>query len=78
MANNESIKSLEIRASIALNLAFPCNTNLSCFFLFFLLIVFFFLIPEIIAKIFNPTAELVIPTTGIPAKEAIPYQKHNQ
>ena len=78
MANNESIKALEIRASIALNLDFPCNTNLSCFFLFFLLIIFFFLIPEIIAKIFNPTAELVIPTTGIPSKEEIPYQKHNQ
>ena len=29
----------------------------------------YFLIPEVIAKIFNPTAELVIPT-GIPTNEA--------
>ena len=38
-------------------------------FLFFLIIDLFFLIPAVIAPIFNPIAELVIPV-GIPIKEA--------
>ena len=37
------------------------------FFLFFLIIDLYFLIPAVIAQIFNPTAELVIP---IGTKEA--------
>ena len=45
------------------NLVFANNTLLSCFFLFFLLV------PAIIAQIFNPIAELVIPI-GIPSDEA--------
>ena len=52
-----------------LNLDFASKTILSCFFLFFLIIDLYFLIPAAIAQIFNPIAELVIPI-GIPTKEA--------
>ena len=51
------------------NLDFANNTILSCFFIFFLIIDLYFLIPAVITQIFNPIAELVIPT-GISAKEA--------
>ena len=51
------------------NLDFANKTILSCFFFFFLIIDFYFLIPAVIAQIFNPIAELVIPI-GIPTKEA--------
>ena len=50
------------------NLDFANNTILSCFF-FFLIIDLYFLIHAVIAQIFNPIAELVIPI-GIPTKEA--------
>ena len=50
------------------NLDFAINTIL-CFFFFFLIIDLYFLIPAVIAQIFNPIAELVIPI-GIPNKEA--------
>ena len=48
-----------------LNLDFTSNIILSCFFLFYL----YFLIPAVIAQIFNLIAELVAPI-GIPIKEA--------
>ena len=51
------------------NLVFAINTLLSCFFLFFLIIDLYFLVPAIIAQIFNPIAGLVIPI-GIPNDEA--------
>ena len=51
------------------NLDFANNTILSCFFFFFLIIDLYFLIPAVIAQIFNPIPDLVIPI-GIPAKEA--------
>ena len=41
---------------------------LSCFFFFFLIIGLYFLIPAVIAQIFNLIEELVIPL-GIPIKE---------
>ena len=47
------------------NLDFANNTILSCFFFFLIN----FLNPAFITKLFNPIAELVIPT-GIPTKEA--------
>ena len=47
------------------NLDYLNNTILPCFFFFFLIIDLYFLIPAIIAQIFNPIAELAIPT-GIP------------
>ena len=65
----ESIKALEIKTSMLLNLDFANNTVWSCFFFFFLIIDLYFLIPAVIAQIFNPIAELVIPI-GIPTKEA--------
>ena len=34
---------------------------LSCFFFFFLMIYLYFFIPIVIAQIFNPVTELVIP-----------------
>ena len=52
-----------------INLDFANNRILSCFFFFFLIIDLYFLIPAVIAQIFNPIAELVIPI-GIPTTEA--------
>ena len=43
------------------NLDFANNAILSCFFFFFLIIDLYFLIPAVIAQIFNPIQELVIP-----------------
>ena len=47
-----------------------CVTNpiLLCFFLFFLIIDLYFLIPAVIAQIFNPTEVLAI-LIGISTKE---------
>ena len=53
----------------SLEIYFVSNTILICFFLFFLFIDLYFLIPVVIIKIFNPIAELVIPI-GILTKEA--------
>ena len=55
-----SIKALEIKTSILFNLDFANSTILSCFFFFFLIIDLYFLIPVVIAQIFNPIAEFVI------------------
>ena len=63
------IKALEIKTSVLFNLNFANNTVLSCFFFFFLIIDLYFVIAAVIAQIFNPIAEIVIPT-GIPTKEA--------
>ena len=63
------IKALEIKTSVLFNLNFANNTVLSCLFLFFLVIDLYFVIAAVISQIFNPIAELVIPT-GIPTKEA--------
>ena len=51
------------------NSDFAKNTILSCLLLFFLIIDLQFLTPVSITQIFNPIAELVIPTV-IPSKEA--------
>ena len=71
------IKALEIRTSIVFNLVFPNDTILSCFLFFFFIIDLYFLIPAVIAKIFIPTAELVIPT-GTQTNEANEEMKYNQ
>ena len=63
-----SIKALEVKTSILCNLDFAKKTILSCFFFFFLIIDLYFLIPAVVAQIFNPIAELIIPV-GIPIKE---------
>ena len=63
------IKALEIKTSVLFNLNFANNTVLSCLFFFFLIIDLYFVIAAVIAQIFNPIAEIVIPT-GIPTKEA--------
>ena len=55
------IKALDIRTSIVFNLYFPNNTNLPCFFFFFFIIDLNFLIPAMVAQIFIPTTELIIP-----------------
>ena len=59
----ESIKALETRTSIALNLSFRNNTILLCFFFFFI-IDLYFLTPAVIAQIFIPNAEITLPTGG--------------
>ena len=51
------------------HLDFAKNTILSDFFFFFLIIASYFLIPAVIAKFFNPIAELII-HRGILCKEA--------
>ena len=51
------------------NFDFANDVILSCFFLFFLIIDLYFLIPAVITQIFIPIAELVIPI-GILTKEA--------
>ena len=62
------IKVLEIKTSILFNLDFANNTILSIFFFFFLIINLYFLIPAVIAQIFNRIMELITPI-GIPTKE---------
>ena len=51
------------------NLDFAKNNILLCFFVFFLIIDLYLLIPAVIAKIWNPIVELVI-SIGKPIKEA--------
>ena len=63
----ESIKALKIKTSIMFNLDFANNIILLSFFFF--IIDLHFLISAVIAQIFNPIAELIIPI-GIPTKEA--------
>ena len=46
--------------SMIFNSDFANSTILSCFFFLFLIIDLYFLIPVVIAQIFNPIAELVI------------------
>ena len=65
----ESIKAFKIKTFMLFNLDFANNTILSCFFFFFLILDLKFLIPAVIAQLFNPIAELVIPIR-IPIKEA--------
>ena len=48
---------------------FANNATSSCFFFFFLIIDLYFLVLTIIAQIFNPIAELIIPSE-ISIKEA--------
>ena len=61
------LKPLEIKTSMLINLNFPDNTILSCFF--FLILDLYGLIPAVIAQIFNAIVELVI-LIGISSKEA--------
>ena len=63
------IKALEIKTSVIFNLDFTNNIIFSCFFFFFWIIDLYFLIPAVIAQIFNSIEELVIPI-GIPVQEA--------
>ena len=54
------IKTLEIRTSLVFHISFS-DTNISSFAFFFFIIGLYFLIPEMIVQMFNPTAEIVIP-----------------
>ena len=51
------------------DLDFANNNILSAFFLFFLIIDLYLLIPAVVTQIFNPIVELAIPL-GFLAKEA--------
>ena len=55
------MNALETKTSMLFNLDFADNTILSCLFFFSLIINSYFLIPEVIAQIFNPIAEFMIP-----------------
>ena len=59
---------MEIKTSMIFGLDLASNTILSCVFFIFLVIDLYFLISEVMAQIFNPITELVIPL-GIPSKE---------
>ena len=63
----ESFKALRNETFLLFNLAFA-NKTIFALFSFFLIIDLYFLIPAVIAKIYNPIAELVI-SVGIPTKE---------
>ena len=71
------IKALEIRTSIVYNFVFPSNIILACFFFFLFITDFYFIISAVIAQIFNPIAELVIPT-GIATNEVNAEIETNQ
>ena len=58
----KSIKALETRISLVLTLIFINITISSCFFIFFFVIDLYFLIPAVIAQIYNLTTKLVIRT----------------
>ena len=60
-----------------LHFDFVNNIILLCFFLFFLFIDLYFLIPVVIKQTFNPIAELVIPI-GIPTKQKKPEMETYQ
>ena len=57
--------------------SFANNTTLSYLFLLFLIIDFYYLIPQVISQTFNPTAELAVPK-GIPTNDQKKKLKHNQ
>ena len=59
-----------MKTFMVFHLDFANKTILSCFFSFFFLIInLYFLIPAVIAQIFNPTTEIAIPI-GILTKES--------
>ena len=62
--------------SIVFSLVFATNPILSCFFLFFLKIHLYFLIPAVITQIFNPTAELTIPNRTPPNEAKVEIRTH--
>ena len=57
-----------MKAFMLFILVFANNTILSCFLFFFLIIDLHFLIPAVIAQIFNSTAELLM-SIGISPKK---------
>lgn len=57
--------------------SFANNTTLSYLFLLFLIIDFYYSIPQVISQTFNPTAEVAMPK-GIPANDQKKTLKHNQ
>ena len=66
---SESINALEVKAFMVFNLVLGNSTILSRFFLFFLIIDLYFLIPVVNPQIFNPTAALAI-AIRIPTNKA--------
>ena len=64
----KSIEALEIKIFLLFNLDFANITTSLCFFFFFLIIDLYFLIPGVIAQIYNSITDLEIPI-GIPSKE---------
>ena len=56
-----------MKTSIVFNLVFASSTILLCFLL---IIDLYFLIPATVLQIFIPTAELEMPTIGMPTNEA--------
>ena len=65
----KSIQAIKIKTSIVFNLVLANNTILLCSFVFFLMIDLYIAILVVIAKVFNPTRELItlriIPTNEV-------------
>ena len=53
------LRALGFKTSMVFNLDFVSNTILTLFFLFFLIIDLYFLIPAVIVQEFNPIEELL-------------------
>ena len=70
-----AMKALEIKTCMLFNLVFAKNTILSCFFLFFLIIDLYFLIPAVTVQFSNSTAKFVI-STGTSNRKAKAEQSH--
>ena len=71
MTNYESFKALEIKTLIVFNLVFANNTIFYHALFLFLNYRLIFLIPAVIAQIFNPIVELVT-AIGVSSKQAKP------
>ena len=71
MTNYESFKALEIKTLIVFNLVFANNTIFYHVLFLFLNYWLIFLIPAVIAQIFNPIVELVT-AIGVSSKQAKP------
>ena len=64
-----SIKALECKPSILINLDFANSIISPCFFFFIIIIGSFFLIPQVITKMFNSPSELAM-SIGMSIMEA--------
>ena len=70
------IKALQIKSYILFNLDFANNTISPCFFLFFLIIDLYLLIPAVITQNFNPLPGLAIPIGTLTKEPKVEIETH--